>query len=158
MGGVLTAEEPFIARHRLEQIQGRDDDMGIQNETATDFTYDEIMEMIISGEFALKEPVEPRPIYKLGTDMAEAIRLMEEVEATLEQLPDLDCGACGCPSCRAMAEDIVIGETQIYDCMFKLKERLAELTDEMTVLSASVPPTMQNPKNKTVNKNEDEEK
>ncbi len=158
MGGVLTAEEPFIARHRLERIRAIDGDMGIKDETAADFTYDEIMGMIIAGEFTLTEPVEPRPIYKLGTDMAEAIRLMEEIEATLEQLPDLDCGACGCPSCRAMAEDIVIGETQIYDCMFKLKERLAELTDEMTALSASVPPTMQNPNNKIANKNEDEEK
>jgi len=132
--------------------------MGIQDETAADFTYDEIMEMIIAGDFVLKEPVEPRPIYKLGTDMAETIRLMEEIESTLELLPDLDCGACGCPSCRAMAEDIVIGETVIYDCMFKLKERLAELTDEMTVLSASVPPTMQNPNKDITNIKEGEEK
>jgi ArsR family metal-binding transcriptional regulator len=147
VGGVLTAEEPFIARHRLEQIQERDDEMGIKDETPADYTYDEIMEMIIGGEFALTEPVEPRPIYRLGTDMAETIRVMEEIEATLEELPDLDCGACGCPSCRAMAEDVVTGETQIYDCIFKLRERLAELTGEMKELSASVLPTMKNKNN-----------
>ncbi|MCP4230385.1 MAG: hypothetical protein GY771_09590 [bacterium] len=155
MGGVLTAEEPFIARHRLEQIQERDDDMGIKDETPADYTYDEIMEMIIAGEFALKEPVEPRPIYRLGTDMAEAIRVMEEIETTLDELPDLDCGACGCPSCRAMAEDVVTGETQIYDCIFKLRERLAELTDEMTELSASILPTMTNKDNEKNSKKED---
>ena len=34
----------------------------------------------------------------------------------LEKLPGYDCGACGYPSCRAMAEEIVKGESEITDC------------------------------------------
>jgi len=32
---------------------------------------------------------------------------MAKVEQILEQLPNLDCGMCGCPTCRCMAEDMV---------------------------------------------------
>ena len=34
----------------------------------------------------------------------------------LEKLPGYDCGACGYPSCRAMAEEIVKGASEISDC------------------------------------------
>lgn len=32
---------------------------------------------------------------------------MQEVERVLEKLPGLDCGMCGCPTCRSQAEDTV---------------------------------------------------
>jgi Na+-translocating ferredoxin:NAD+ oxidoreductase RNF subunit RnfB len=34
----------------------------------------------------------------------------------LEKLPGYDCGACGYPSCRVMAEEIVAGNSTLADC------------------------------------------
>ncbi|MBV1710321.1 MAG: hypothetical protein KMY54_10760, partial [Erysipelothrix sp.] len=34
----------------------------------------------------------------------------------LEKLAGYDCGACGYPSCRVMAEEIVAGNSTLADC------------------------------------------
>ena len=47
-----------------------------------------------------------------------------EIEKTL---PGLDCGTCGAPSCRALAEDVVRGYTTEHDCVFRAREELHEL-------------------------------
>jgi uncharacterized Fe-S cluster-containing protein len=33
-------------------------------------------------------------------------------------LPGIDCSACGAPSCRALAEDIVQGKGQLNQCPY----------------------------------------
>ena len=35
-----------------------------------------------------------------------------------DELPGLDCGICGAPSCRALADDIVRGYAEENDCIF----------------------------------------
>ena len=47
----------------------------------------------------------------------------------------LDCGSCGAPSCRALAEDIVRGNSRELDCVFRLKERVRTLAQQMIELS-----------------------
>lgn len=39
---------------------------------------------------------------------------LKEIEASL---PGLDCGICGAPSCRALADDIVRGYAEETDCV-----------------------------------------
>ena len=41
--------------------------------------------------------------------MAVAIAKLAELDAELAALPGRDCGACGAPTCAALAEDIVMG-------------------------------------------------
>ena len=41
------------------------------------------------------------------------------------KLPKLDCGPCGAPSCKALAEDIVRGFASIHDCMFVTRNEYA---------------------------------
>ena len=41
--------------------------------------------------------------------MAVAIRKLAELDAETAALPGKDCGACGAPTCAALAEDIVMG-------------------------------------------------
>ena len=38
------------------------------------------------------------------------------MQAICKALPGLDCGACGAPSCEALAEDVVRGLAQVTDC------------------------------------------
>jgi len=60
---------------------------------------------------------------------------MEDMRKIMEMLPGLDCGSCGSPTCAALAEDIVRGDAQIYDCIFLLKEKLWKMAKEMEELS-----------------------
>ena len=59
---------------------------------------------------------------------------MEQIEEITARLPGLDCGSCGSPSCRALAEDIVRGSAVELDCIFLLKEKVRNLADEMAGL------------------------
>jgi Na+-translocating ferredoxin:NAD+ oxidoreductase RNF subunit RnfB len=71
---------------------------------------------------------------------------MNRLESIVASLPRIDCGSCGAPTCRAFAEDVVLGKSQITDCTFKLRERLQELAREMGSLSEELPPTFKNPR------------
>jgi len=43
---------------------------------------------------------------------------MTELKEIEQSLPGLDCGICGAPSCRALADDIVRGYASKEDCVF----------------------------------------
>ena len=60
---------------------------------------------------------------------------LKEMNAVYAELPHIDCGACGRPSCRAMAEDIVRGRGEVEDCIFKLRKRISGLAEELLLLS-----------------------
>jgi len=141
VGGVLNPEEPFIAKERLGVLAEKKVDE-VFGYDALGISESDAFKLVENGELFLKESVAPRPILKLGTDMAETIAIMEDIEKIQERLPGIDCCACGCPSCRALAEDIAVGAADILQCTFMLRDRIKELTEEMVDLSGALPPTM----------------
>ena len=44
---------------------------------------------------------------------------MAKIQAIKNSLPGIDCGACGSPTCRAFAEDIVKGTADPDGCVVK---------------------------------------
>ncbi len=44
---------------------------------------------------------------------------MAKIEEIYKVLPQIDCGACGSPTCKSLAEDIVMGRAQIDDCIVR---------------------------------------
>lgn len=53
------------------------------------------------------------------------------MELITSQLPGLDCGACGSPDCRALAEDVVKSKVVIEDCLVMMWKNTAfNLTNE----------------------------
>lgn len=48
--------------------------------------------------------------------------MMSEIEAITAELPGLDCGSCGAPTCMAFAEDIVKNETSADECTVIMRE------------------------------------
>ncbi|QNU68216.1 4Fe-4S dicluster domain-containing protein [Ruminiclostridium herbifermentans] len=86
--------------------------------------------------------VEYKPVMKLDQNVSKAIEKLEMLEKLYEELPGLDCGACGSPNCRALAEDIVRGTANETDCIFKLRERIRGLAEEMVELGGKMPPVM----------------
>ena len=65
--------------------------------------------------------LQPKPVMVLDRDLEKALAMAEKLEELAAGLPGLDCGACGAPDCRALAEDIVKGEAELDDCIVRLR-------------------------------------
>jgi ArsR family metal-binding transcriptional regulator len=66
--------------------------------------------------YLFNELPEYEPITQLSHSMVESMRMMADIQKLRGILPGIDCGACGAPSCRALAEDIVRGRARLEDC------------------------------------------
>ena len=99
VGGVLTIQNPFIAKARLQTIRRY---LPVSRNQLTK----EELEYIPDG-YLFDELPEYSPIARLGDSMAESMRMMADIQKLKCELPGIDCGACGAPSCKAFAEDVV---------------------------------------------------
>ena len=59
------------------------------------------------------------PISRLGNSIAESMRMMADIQKIKGDLPGIDCGACGAPTCKAFAEDVVKKLACHGDCPIK---------------------------------------
>ncbi|MFZ7103613.1 MAG: [Fe-Fe] hydrogenase large subunit C-terminal domain-containing protein [Peptococcaceae bacterium] len=132
VGGPLTIENSYVAKKRIRSLVE-----AANTVSKADFDRAEILEMI-----AWTEQLKPREIMKLDSDRAKALEKINKIEELLQELPGLDCGSCGAPTCRALAEDIVRGQGHEFDCIFKLRERLKLLAENMFELSNKIPPSI----------------
>jgi hypothetical protein len=108
VGGVLTVQNPFIARARLRMLRRL---MPVsRNHVTADDNY-------IPAEYFFEEMPEYRPISRLSNNIAKSMRMMADIQSLRATLPGLDCGACGAPTCRAFAEDVVRGTATVDDCL-----------------------------------------
>ena len=76
------------------------------------------------------DKIEPRSMVKYDRDIEVAIKKMENARELKELFPGIDCGACGAPSCEALAEDVVRGQADINACIFlrTIFEKRGEIT------------------------------
>ncbi|AKL94628.1 iron only hydrogenase large subunit [Clostridium aceticum] len=119
VGGVMTIENPFIARNRIRKLSEKY------------FVQDPSPNIKIKHQnMFIENKIQPRIIKIFGDNLSEAIKKVEEAIQIKENLPMLDCGACGSPSCQVMAEDIVLGETTLDDCMVLFKKKFAHLIEK----------------------------
>ena len=119
VGGVMTVENPFIAKARLQTLRRY---MPVSRNWDFSDGQREVPE-----SFLIKKRLEYRPINRLDSDRAVSIRMMADIQRIYEGLPCLDCGSCGAPTCRAFAEDIVKGEASEEDCIVRMRETLENL-------------------------------
>jgi len=130
IGGPLVPQNPFVVRVRMGNLIKK-------------YAFPSRADFPRQVDFYLwKSPVLPRPVLKLADDIELALARLEEAEKIARELPGLDCGSCGSPSCRALAEDIVQGYAQRSYCIFELRRRLQTLAAEMMDLSQKPPPAM----------------
>lgn len=124
VGGPLTAENNFVARSRLMTLVKPIDPELCGIDADIDTMWD--------------RPVVYRPVMKLNTDMKQAMEMVMKIDEFCDNLPGLDCGSCGSPSCRCFAEDVVKGYANPDDCIFRLKEKMMELKAEYDRLKEEV--------------------
>ncbi len=59
-----------------------------------------------------------RPGIRLDADMGRAIQKLGRLQSVTRSLPGRDCGACGAPTCAALAEDVVMERAGIELCPY----------------------------------------
>jgi iron only hydrogenase large subunit-like protein len=127
VGGVLCVENAYVAKARLQRLR----------------KYLPVSQNHLCGAIpdymAWREKLEFAPVLKLSSDINEAMRMMEDIDRICEQFPGLDCGSCGAPSCRALAEDVVRGLAKESDCIFILREQIQDLANELSSIGGFVP-------------------
>jgi iron only hydrogenase large subunit-like protein len=136
VGGPLVFENGFVAKNRIRKLVEKSQTEKAQGRTLTE---QEIKEAQGSIQWSFQKTILPKPVMKLDEDIGLAIKKMEEIERIYESLPGLDCGSCGSPSCRTLAEDIVRGYASEMDCVFKLREKVKELAEQMIEVSEKIP-------------------
>lgn len=106
VGGVLTVENPFVAKARIQHLR-----------KFMPVSCNSIGNKYDLEDFGLTEEVTPSPAMKLADNVIKAMRMMTQLKEIEASLPGLDCGICGAPSCRALADDIVRGYAEEADCV-----------------------------------------
>jgi iron only hydrogenase large subunit-like protein len=122
VGGVLTVENPYLAKVKLQRLR-----------KYLPVSCSHLVSGVDEDNF-WTDDVKYEPVFKLGNDMKESIANMSRVEELCEKFPRLDCGSCGAPTCKALAEDIVRGVAKEQDCIHILRDYIHKLSDELSKL------------------------
>lgn len=110
VGGLFTVENPYVAQARVNQLRkylpiSTNHLDSKKKSYELDNMYNEL-------------PLEYKPVLPLSDNIMDAMKMMNDIEEIYEKLPSLDCGSCGAPTCRALAEDIARGDAKESDCVF----------------------------------------
>ena len=116
VGGVMALENPFVAKARLQTLRR-------YLPVSQAYLSDEEREYIPEYYFFENMPTY-RPIQRLSENFAESLRMMSDIQKLRDELPGIDCGACGAPTCRAFAEDVVRGNVKRNGCPVEKSKRL----------------------------------
>ncbi len=120
VGGPLNVENGFITNRRIKKLAKSIGD----NPNDISYKYNEC-------DISWEIPVHSAGKLHLDDDIAVAMQKLERIEQIYSTLPKLDCGSCGSPTCRAHAEDIVMGYTNENACIVRFKEKVLELASGM---------------------------
>lgn len=111
VGGPLTVENRFIAKSNILRLirmfRGK---RSVNSET--------VRIMYREGHFSFKQPVAPKPFPPLDEDRERAIVKLKIKEEMTAKLPGMNCGVCGAPDCKTLADDIARGTAKLEDCRF----------------------------------------
>lgn len=124
VGGPLTVENPYVAKARLQNLR-----------KYLPVSCNHLPKEEIPQEMRWEMPLQPVNILKLDNDIRIAMQKMQKLNEIEAMLPGLDCGTCGAPSCRDLAEDIVRGKGSIEDCVFFTRDK----TDENNYIPIPAP-------------------
>ncbi len=108
VGGVLTVENPYIAKVKIQNLK----------------RYLPVMQSRYAKEVIENVPIRfntdqftKNVVKKTGEDMLAAMTVMKNAQEIYSCLPEFDCGACGSPTCSAFAHDVATGKATLSDCL-----------------------------------------
>ena len=114
VGGVLTIQNPFIAKTRLHALRRY---LPVsQNGISKNEDY-------IPDRYFFEDLPRYAPITRLSDSVAKSMRMMADIQNLKNTLPGIDCGSCGAPTCRAFAEDVIKDLACQDDCPIMIARR-----------------------------------
>jgi hypothetical protein len=111
VGGPLTVENRFVAKSNVLML--------IRKYSGKKFVDNEkVKKLYKEGFFSFKSEVKPKPFPPLDKDRAKALKKLKLKEEIIKKLPGDNCGVCGAPDCKTLADDIVRNRAKLTDCRF----------------------------------------
>ena len=135
VGGPMVVANPHVARTAIKAVsvsQKAEQSSSAQTETAKAGVLRTDLEGIAPAYcdgfegLGWDAELQPKPVMVLDRNLEKALAMAEKLEELAAGLPGLDCGACGAPDCRALAEDIVKGEAELDDCIVRLRKKTSD--------------------------------
>ena len=128
VGGSLTVENLYISYNKVLKLIETLEFEKIK--ACPDIR--EVRKKYQENYYMMKRKLEPRPLKPLSENLRDAIRMRKEKEDVYQQLPKIDCGACGSPTCLAFAEDVIMRGAVVTDCIFHFPKKFKKLSDEFS--------------------------
>lgn len=132
VGGVLNVENAYVAQARIQKLRRY---LPVSQNHLTPQGEDGVPE-----DMRWTNKLEYSNVLNLSDDLEQAMQMMTQMDEIRSHLPNLDCGSCGAPSCRAMAEDVVKGLAKETDCIFVLREKVKNVVDTLSLMGGYTPP------------------
>jgi len=134
-GGSLTVGDPYVTRGTILSLVARFGKSPCQDR-------EKIRELYQKRYFSLPGKISSRPFAPLDKEIGKAIEKRQHIQETHEALPQINCGACGAPTCLSFAEDVVQGRAVFEECVVLAAKRArssagasSELTSDPQVLT-----------------------
>ncbi len=115
VGGVLTVENPYIARSKMKRLSKHMPVLlnHLENSIPQPMLWDKNLEYV--------------PVFEVKGNRMEKFKAYADIENLLATLPGLDCGSCGSPTCRAYAEDVIDGRAPKDQCVVRMREKMEKI-------------------------------
>lgn len=119
VSGPLTVENGYVAKMRVVRISKYQESKCLPTTPVG----------ILENEIKWNKEIKYRNNLHLDEDFKVAMQKLDKIEKIYESLPQIDCGSCGAPTCKCLAEDIVRGVASETDCIHKMREKFLELAN-----------------------------
>lgn len=117
LGGPMNIENIYLARTNLHNL------INYYGESKLPFGRKDKYE---SYNLIYRKMFEPEYKDDVSIDIKKALAKRNERKKIYSELPKINCGACGSPTCETFAEDVVEGEININDCPIISNKNLEE--------------------------------
>lgn len=126
VGGILTVRNRFLASERLKHY----------SQQLPEVLDEPFVNRILSQAEAFREnpmlpPFKATTAMGLDADRSRALYKLQKVTDILKVLPGIDCGLCGSPTCKSLAEDIARNQASLKQCVV-LKLRNAQTAPSLS--------------------------
>jgi hypothetical protein len=111
VGGPLGVENRFLAKSRILELVAAAGEHAVVDQK-------DVSRLYHRNFLSFDHPVSPAETRPLDNSPVKAIRKAKLRDKILAALPLKDCGVCGAPDCRTLADDIVRGYARIEACPF----------------------------------------
>ena len=123
VGGPLNVENGFVAKRRVKNLA-----LKSKNQNGIDADAQAPCSVMWDSPIPFESKL------NLDDNMLVAMQKLARIEEIYEELPKLDCGSCGSPTCRSLAEDVVRGYATENACIVKFKEKIVKFANDIILI------------------------